>query len=133
MTNTSTLSFHDDDDADDLLVDDRSTPQSVEVSPASGKQGAIRRWVNTADHLFTTALIEEKDINPQGGYRTLWECFQRPVNKYPNNNALGTRQYLLADDGKSYQLGPDKQPSVCSGTMSVTVTMTMTIISYRIL
>lgn len=76
----------------------------------SEKAGAPRRWVKTKDHLFTTALIEEKDISPEGGYRTLWECMQRSAKRYSGNNALGTRQYLLDDSKSSYQKGSDKLP-----------------------
>lgn len=71
--------------------------------------GAARRWAQSRDHLFTTALIDETDIYKQGGYRTLWECLQRPVHKFPNNNAIGARSYKMQSNNK-YQRGSDKLP-----------------------
>jgi len=73
--------------------------QSVEVQSDDHKDGETlpRRHPLAKDKLWIAAIPNEN-----GGYRTVWDCFQRAVNKFPQRPAFGTRKYEYVEqkDGK---------------------------------
>lgn len=76
-------------DYEQKLIAD-TTQYAYEVpNSATADSSAIRRHPSAKDALLTASFTNE----PNGGVKTIWDAFQRPVTKTPKANFLGTRRY----------------------------------------
>jgi long-chain acyl-CoA synthetase len=104
-------------DYESQLVNDRSRWYSNEVDekgvlvapPEADAKTCIRDGKNPRRRIGITDLISvpHPDENDGNGWRTVWELFQRGVQKFGSSPAFGTRIFEL-DEQKKVKLGSDK-------------------------